>query len=50
MLRVLWKKFEIAAVVDGFTGKIVALKVFGKRPGLNDLARVVEEAVGEAER
>lgn len=45
----LWKKFEIAAVVDGFTRKIVALKVFGKRPGSKDLAEVVEEAVGEAD-
>ena len=46
-LRVLWKKFEIAAIVDGFTRKIVALRVFGKRPGTSDLARVVEQAVGE---
>lgn len=47
-LRVLWKKFEVAAVVDGFTRKIVTLKVFGKRPGSNDLAAIVDNAAEDA--
>ncbi len=47
-LRVLWKRFEIAAVIDGFTRKIVALRVFGKRPGSNDLASLVDSAAVDA--
>lgn len=43
-LRVLWKKFEIPAIVDGFMRKTVALRVFGKRPGSNDLVAVIESA------
>ncbi|MEM1185337.1 MAG: hypothetical protein AAGI53_10090, partial [Planctomycetota bacterium] len=43
-LRVLWKHVEIAAIVDGFTRKIIALKAFGHRPSSGDLAELVEDA------
>lgn len=43
-LRVLWKRFEIAAVVDGFSRRIVALRVFGRRPTSEDLARLIGQA------
>lgn len=43
-LRVLWKRFEIAAIVDGFSRRIVALHVFSHRPTTSDLAELVEQA------
>ncbi|MEO1584287.1 MAG: DDE-type integrase/transposase/recombinase [Planctomycetota bacterium] len=43
-LRVLLKRFEIAAIVDGFSRRIVALHVFGHRPTTSDLAELVEQA------
>jgi transposase len=47
-LRVLWKHIEIAAIVDGFTRKIVGLRAFGFRPSTDDLAKLVEDATDEA--
>ncbi|MEO1717482.1 MAG: helix-turn-helix domain-containing protein [Planctomycetota bacterium] len=41
-LRVLRKRFEIAAIVDGFSRRIVVLHVFGRRPTTNDLSDLVE--------
>ena len=41
-VRVLWKKIEIAAIVDGFGRKIIAMKAFGRRPASKDLADLVE--------
>ncbi|MEL6797940.1 MAG: DDE-type integrase/transposase/recombinase [Planctomycetota bacterium] len=48
-LRVLWKRFEIAAIVDGFSRKIVALWVFDRRPMTSDLAELVEQAADKSE-
>ncbi|MEM9083567.1 MAG: hypothetical protein AAGB34_08230, partial [Planctomycetota bacterium] len=31
-LRVLWMKFEIAVILDGFTRKIIGIKAFNRRP------------------
>jgi len=47
-LRVLWKQVEIAAIVDGFTRKIIALKAFGLRPRTDDLVKLVEDGTDEA--
>ena len=44
-IHVLWKKIEIAAIVDGFSRKIVAMKAFGKRPTSDDLSKLVEESI-----
>ncbi|MEO0629903.1 MAG: DDE-type integrase/transposase/recombinase, partial [Planctomycetota bacterium] len=48
-LRVLWKRFEVAAIVDGFTRRIVALRVFDRRPTTSDLAELVEQAADKSE-
>lgn len=44
-IQVLWKKIEIAAVVDGFTRKIVAMKAFGRRPTSDDLSALIGTSV-----
>ncbi|MEM1186174.1 MAG: DDE-type integrase/transposase/recombinase [Planctomycetota bacterium] len=46
-LRILWKQIEIAAIVDGFTRKLITLKAFGHRPSTDDLAKLVEDATDE---
>lgn len=43
-MRVLWKKFEIAAVLDGCTHKLLALKVFARRPTTRDMMLLIKEA------
>jgi len=43
--RMLWMKIEIAAIVDGFTRKIIALQAFSRRPTSRDLFVVVNNAV-----
>ncbi|MEM8756745.1 MAG: DDE-type integrase/transposase/recombinase [Planctomycetota bacterium] len=48
-LRVLWKRYEIAAIVDGFSRRIVALHVFGHRPTTSDIAELVEQAAEKSE-
>ncbi|MEO1584243.1 MAG: DDE-type integrase/transposase/recombinase [Planctomycetota bacterium] len=47
-LQVVWKRFEIAAIVDGFSRRIVALHVFGHRPTSSDLAKLVEQSAEES--
>ena len=46
-LRVLWMKVEVAAVLDGFTRKIVALKAFGRRPSTLDLVKLIDQAISD---
>jgi transposase InsO family protein len=41
-IRVLWKKIEIAAIVDGFTRKVIAMKAYGRRPTSDDLSELIE--------
>jgi putative transposase len=48
-LRVLWRRFEITAIVDGFSRRIVALHVFGQKPTTSDLAHLVEQAAEKSE-
>ncbi|MEL6796501.1 MAG: DDE-type integrase/transposase/recombinase, partial [Planctomycetota bacterium] len=48
-LRVLWKRFEVAAIVDGFSRKIVALRAFDSRPTTSDLAELVEQTAAQSE-
>ena len=47
-LRVLWRRFEVAAVVDGFSRRIVAIRVFVRRPTTDDLAELVEHSTKDA--
>ena len=44
-VRVLWKKIEVAAIVDGFSRKIIAMKAFGRRPTSDDLSKLVESSI-----
>lgn len=44
-IGVLWKRIEIAAIVDGFSRKIIAMKAFGCRPTSKDLAELVESSI-----
>ena len=45
VLRVLWMRFEVAAIIDGFSRKIVGLRIFRGSPTTADLIRLVDEAV-----
>ena len=52
-IRVLWKKFEIAAVLDGYSRKLLAIKAFARRPTTNDMNLLIKEAIrreGQAAR
>ncbi len=44
-LRILWKKFEIAAVLDGYSRKLLAIKAFARKPTTRDMHLLVKEAV-----
>ncbi|MEM1027018.1 MAG: DDE-type integrase/transposase/recombinase [Planctomycetota bacterium] len=46
-LRVLWRRYEVAAVIDGFSRKIVALKAFQSTPGTQEIAGVIDQAIDE---
>ena len=52
-IRVLWKKFEIGAVLDGYSRKLLAIKSFTRRPTTNDMNLLIKEAIrkeGQAAR
>lgn len=44
-VKVLWWNVEIAALLDGFSRKIFALKVFKRRAKTADLAAMIEAAI-----
>jgi len=44
-IRVLWKKIEIAAIVDGFSRKVIAMKAFSRRLRSENLADLVESSI-----
>ncbi len=44
-IRVLWKRIEIAAIVDGFSRKILAIKAFSHRPSSKELTEIVESSI-----
>jgi len=44
-IRVLSKKIEVAAIVDGFSRKIIVMKAFGRRPSSRDLSELVESSI-----
>lgn len=43
--RMLWRQFQVAAIIDGFSRKIVGLRVFKRAPLTDDLVRLVDDAV-----
>tara|TARA_R110002072_G_C7714006_1_gene514274 strand:- start:175 stop:438 length:264 start_codon:yes stop_codon:yes gene_type:complete len=44
-IRVLWKRIEIAAIVDRFCRKIIAMKTYGRKPRSEDLVELVESSI-----
>ena len=44
-MRVLWKKFEIAAVLDGYSRKLLAIRAFARRPTTRDMSPLIKEAI-----
>ncbi|MEM1027022.1 MAG: DDE-type integrase/transposase/recombinase [Planctomycetota bacterium] len=46
-LRVLWRRYEVAAVIDGFSRKIVALKAYSGTPGTKEVASLIDQAIEE---
>ncbi len=44
-IQILWKKVEVAAIVDGFSRKIVAMKAFGRRPTSDDLSALIGASI-----
>jgi putative transposase len=46
-LRVLWLRFTVAAILDGFSRKLLAMKVFVNAPHSSDMARLVHHAVNQ---
>jgi len=45
-IRVLWFTFFVGAVLDGFSRKILALKVYRKAPCVRNMAALVKNAAG----
>jgi len=43
-IRVLWKRFEIAAVLDGYSRKLLAIRAFARRPNTHDMNLLIKEA------
>jgi len=44
-LRVLWCRFEVAAVLDGYSRKLLALRVFHRRPMSADMIRLIGRCI-----
>jgi len=44
-LRVLWCRFEVAAVLDGYSRKLLALRVFHHRPTSDDMIRLIGRCI-----
>lgn len=44
-IRVLWKRFEIAAVLDGYSRKLLAIRAFARRPTTRDMSLLIKEAI-----
>jgi transposase InsO family protein len=43
-LRILWFRFTAAAILDGFSRKLLRLRVYSSSPRQRDLARLVQSA------
>ncbi|MHB1158507.1 MAG: transposase [Phycisphaerales bacterium] len=47
MLRVLWMQFTVAAIIDGFTRRLLALRVYGRTPRADQMAALVRRATAD---
>ncbi|MEM6749182.1 MAG: hypothetical protein AAF612_01810 [Planctomycetota bacterium] len=45
VFRVLWMRFEVAAIIDGFSRKIMALKVFQGSPPTAELVDMIDKSM-----
>lgn len=43
-MRILWKRYEIAAVLDGYTRKLLTIKAFNRRATTDDMTILIQEA------
>ena len=50
VFRVLWMRFEVAAIIDGFSRKITGLKVFQGSPTTAELIDLIDESTERAAR
>ncbi len=48
-IRVLWKRFVIAAVLDGYSRKLLAIRAFARRPNTNAMNLLIKESVRRSE-
>jgi len=46
-LRLLWRRFAVAAIIDGRSRKLLALKAYPGAPNARQMLRLVRHAVGE---
>lgn len=46
-MRVLWMRFDIAVIIDGFTRKVIAARVFNRRPRTDDLVSLLGVVTGD---
>lgn len=46
-LRILWFHFTLAAVVDGFSRKLLCLRLYGRTPCSLDMIRLIRAAIAE---
>jgi len=44
-VRVLWIRYEIAAIIDGFSRKIIGLQVFQGTPSTADLLKLIDQSI-----
>ncbi|MEM9752934.1 MAG: DDE-type integrase/transposase/recombinase [Planctomycetota bacterium] len=49
-LRILWRRYEVAAVIDGFSRKIIALKAYRCTPGTEEMAGLIDQAIHQHQR
>ncbi|MEM9082673.1 MAG: DDE-type integrase/transposase/recombinase [Planctomycetota bacterium] len=45
-VRILWMRFEIAAIIDGYSRKIIGLHAYKGSPATSDLLRLIDSAIG----
>ena len=44
-MRLLWLKLEVAAIIDGYSRKIVGMRAYAKRPSTYDLIRLIDDSI-----
>lgn len=47
-IRVLWKRFEIAAVLDGYSRKLLGIKAFDRRVTTNDMTSLINSCAEQS--